>query len=253
MGAHLEGEAFEGVKLYRAHMEGCLPHAIWVNRKGERFCDETFYKDFGPCIRFFDGRSNTQPNFPVYLIMDSNYHGKYPMGTIPPGDPVPRGYYRRGATLRELAEKLGIDGDGLEKTVERFNKFAEQGHDEDFGRGEYLWAKAMLGGDDSLPNPQMGVLNKPPYYGLRITYVSVGINAVGLKFNEDAQVLNTRGEPVRDSTWQATLRPSSITGPDTRAAWLICAVLLGLGLRHTTPAKSRSEGFSCVENGPLHE
>lgn len=197
MGAHLEGEKFEGVKLYRSHLEACLPHAIWVNNKGERFCDETFYKDFCPRVRFFDGRSNTQPNFPVYLILDSNYHEKYPMGTLPPGDPVPKGYFRRGATLRELAEKLGIDAEGLEKTVERFNKFAEQGRDEDFGRGEYPWAKAMLGGDDSLPNPQMGVLNKPPYYGLRITYVSVGINAVGLKFNADAQVLNTRDEPVK--------------------------------------------------------
>ena len=45
-------------------------------------------------------------------------------------------------TQEELAARLGIDGDELEKTVHRFNGVVEAGVDHDFHRGENRWRLA---------------------------------------------------------------------------------------------------------------
>jgi predicted oxidoreductase len=54
----------------------------------------------------------------------------------------------------------------------------------------------MMTGDRSRPNPNLGPLDKAPYYGLRLHVASVGINAAGLRTNADAQVLHVRGRPI---------------------------------------------------------
>jgi 3-oxosteroid 1-dehydrogenase len=107
----------------------------------------------------------------------------------------PPGLVETADTLRELATKLGIDPAGLERTVERFNVMAVEGVDRDFGRGTYPWA-AMMTGDSTRSNPNLGPLDKPPYYGLRLHVASVGINAAGLRTNVDAQVIHVRGRPI---------------------------------------------------------
>jgi 3-oxosteroid 1-dehydrogenase len=99
------------------------------------------------------------------------------------------------ATPRELAHKLGIDADGLERTLARFNEFARRGEDPDFGKGSRPWAQ-RLAGDPSYPNPCVGPLEQAPYYGVRLVPVGVGINSHGLETNEFAQVMHLRGRPI---------------------------------------------------------
>ncbi len=195
-GYQVPGEEHDGKPLWRGSWDGGSPHAIWVNAAGKRFADESFYKDYLPKVRAWDGVHQTQNNFPPYLIFDSNYREKYPLGTFLPPQELPTALVARANTLRELAAQLGIDGDGLEATVARFNRFAEQGVDEDFGRGTYPWA-AMMTGDRNKPgNPNLGALDKPPYYGLKLRVVSAGINAAGLRVNAQAQALHVRGRPI---------------------------------------------------------
>jgi 3-oxosteroid 1-dehydrogenase len=194
-GYRIPGEEHDGKPLWRGSWEGGFPHAIWVNRAGERFGDESFYRDYLPKTRAWDGTKQEHPNFPPYLVFDSNYRSRYPLGTILPVQDFPPGLVETGVTLRELAGKLGIDAGGLERTVERFNRFGEEGVDHDFGRGTYPWA-AMMTGDRSRKNPNLGPLDRAPFYGLRLHVASVGINAAGLRTNVDAQVVHVRGRPI---------------------------------------------------------
>ncbi|MBW1900845.1 MAG: FAD-binding protein [Deltaproteobacteria bacterium] len=197
MGGNIPGELHpDGKPMYRALNEGGCPHAIWVNRAGNRFCDESFYKDYLARIRKWVGFSNSQPNFPPFMIFDQQFAEKYPLGAYMPGDNIPEEFAASGETPRALAEKLGIDGDKLEATIERYNKFCEKGVDEDFSKGTCVWANMMFG-DPSYKNPNMGPLTKPPYRGLRLTPTNSGVNACGLKINQNGQVMHVRGKPIK--------------------------------------------------------
>jgi 3-oxosteroid 1-dehydrogenase len=129
------------------------------------------------------------------MIFDAQFREKYPLGTFLPGQELPKELVARADTLRGLAAELGIDGAALEATVARFNRFAVEGVDQDFGRGTYPWA-AMMTGDRTRSNPNLGPLEKPPFFGLRLRVASVGVNAAGLKTNANAQVIHVRARPI---------------------------------------------------------
>lgn len=194
-GYNIPGEEHDGVPLYRTSWECGCPHAIWVNGRGERFCDESFYKDYGPRIREWNGRTQSQDNLDVYLILDGNYRERYPLGSFMPGMEIPEELAQKADTPRELAKKLGIPADAFEKTLEHFNAHAEKGEDPDFGAGHFSWSN-RLAGDPSYPNPNVGVVNKAPYYGVKLVPVGVGINSHGLRTNTDGQVLHVRGHAI---------------------------------------------------------
>jgi len=194
-GYRIPGEEADGAPLYRASWECGVPHAIWVNRKGERFCDESTYKDYQPRLRAWDGQTQSMPNLPPTLIFDQNYRDRYPLGSFMPGQPLPEELVEVADTPRELAIRLGIDPDGLERTLERFNRHAAKGEDPDFHRGSFAWSQRLVG-DFDYPNPNLGPLDKPPYYGVRLVPVSVGINSHGLKTDIHARVVHVRGHAI---------------------------------------------------------
>jgi 3-oxosteroid 1-dehydrogenase len=194
-GYQIPGEEVEGRAFWRSSWEGGVPHAIWVNKAGERFCDESFYKEYQPRIRHWDGKKQEQPNTDIYLIFDGNYRERYPLGSFMPGQELPEGMVVVANTPRELAQRLEIDPDRFEQTLARFNANAEKGEDPDFGRGSMPWAIRLVG-DMDYKNPLLGPLNKPPYHAVRLRPVSVGINSHGLKWDLDAQVLHVRGHAI---------------------------------------------------------
>lgn len=194
-GYRIPGEEHEGVPLFRSSWECGVPHALWVNRAGERFCDESFYKDYQPRARAWDGRRQTQDNLPPFLIFDNHYRERYPLGSYMPGQEIPEELAVRADSPRELAGKLGIDPDGLERTLAEFNRHAEKGEDPAFGTGHFPWAQRLVG-DMSYPNPNLGVVDEPPFYGVRLVPVGVGINSHGLRTDASARVVHVRGHPV---------------------------------------------------------
>ena len=195
MGYAVPGESHDGAPMYRASWEGGYPHALWVNRAGQRFCDESFYREYLPKVHAWDGVKQAHPNYPVYVIFDSQFRSKYGFGTFMPGMELPEPLFQQADTPEALGAKLGIDGAELTRTLARFNTMAEDGVDADFGRGTYPWA-AMMTGDRNRKNPNLGPVSQGPYYGARLVAVGVGINAVGLRTNENGQVMHVRGRPI---------------------------------------------------------
>ncbi len=194
-GYQIPGEEVDGRPLWRSSWEGGVPHAIWVNAQGERFCDESFYKDFQPRARAWDGNAQRQPNIEPILIFDGNYRERYPLGSFMPGAPLPEGMVTVADTIEELAAQIGVPGENLKRSIERFNHFAEKGEDPDFGRGQWPWAIRLVG-DMDYPNPLLGPLNKAPYHALRLRPTAMGISSHGLDWNLDAQVMHVRGDAI---------------------------------------------------------
>ncbi|TCT12463.1 succinate dehydrogenase/fumarate reductase flavoprotein subunit [Tepidamorphus gemmatus] len=173
------------------------PGIISVGRDGRRFVNEaTSYHLFG-AAQFAANRDGS--HIPAYLIADARALAKYGMGMIRPGGADIRpylndGYLTAGATLDELAAKLGIDAEGLKDSLARMNRYAETGVDEDFGRGTTVYDKAN--GDPAHgPNPTLGKLETAPFYAVRLWPGDIG-SATGLVGDENARLLRRDGSVI---------------------------------------------------------
>lgn len=197
LGFALPGEEHEGKPLYRlAFLEYGLPHAILVDDTGQRFADESFYRDVLTKIHGFSGHNQKVRHWPVWVIFDQQHRDKYPFGSAMPGTDLPEGFATTANSLEQLAEKTGIDAAGLTKTVERFNGFCQTGQDEDFQRGSFPWSHRMCGDTTVKPNPNLGPIQQAPFYAVQLTVVGAGNASAGLKINETAQVINAKNEPI---------------------------------------------------------
>ena len=82
-------------------------------------------------------------------------------------------------TLEELAEQLGISGDKLVETVNRYNEICASGIDTDFGKqSQYLFP-----------------VETPPFYGVH-TWSRLSTILQGLDVNEYQQVVDMAGAPI---------------------------------------------------------
>jgi succinate dehydrogenase/fumarate reductase flavoprotein subunit len=178
------------------------PGLIAVTRRGRRFTNEAdSYHDF------MQGLLAAVPaGQPVeaWLVCDHAFMRHYGLGAAKPA-PMPlapmidNGYLKRGQTLAELARVCGIDGDALQKTVQRYNAMALSGQDEDFAKGETPYNRmqgdAPFAAERGWPNPCMGPLERGPFYAVKVVAGSLGTFA-GLKTNAHAQVLDALGQPI---------------------------------------------------------
>jgi len=207
----IEGEEFEGKPAYRlTRGERSLPGTIMVNRAGKRFVNEAAnYNDACKAFHFFDAVEYGYANLPAWIIFDAKYRARYSLMTVMPGDPDPE-WLPKAGSLRELAEQVGIDPEGLERTVERFNRYAAEGKDPDFHRGEsvYNW---YYGDPEHEPNPCLGTIDTPPYYALRV-YPGVLGTKGGPVTNAHAQVLDVNGDPI-EGLYAAGNAAASMMGP----------------------------------------
>ncbi len=108
-------------------MDRAKPGAIGVLVDGKRFVNEALgYHDYTLAMveQVPEGDEVCS-----WLIADARYMKYYPLGMAKPL-PIPMlpylrsGYLTRAATIRELAAKIGVDPDGLDKTVTVFNEHA---------------------------------------------------------------------------------------------------------------------------------
>lgn len=184
-------------------IEKGLPGSIFVNRRGERFLNEaTPYNDI--CKQMYAHNTPESPSVPAYMIFDATYRKKYPLGPFFPGSQQPdwalpkqlkeARYLKKADTLEELAAELGIDAAGLKASVEKINRYAREGRDADFHRGESLFDR-YYGDEKVKPNPCLAPLDKPPYYGLVVYPGDLGTKG-GLRTDASARVLAQDGGAI---------------------------------------------------------
>jgi len=191
----VEGEEIQGKPFFRPLAYG-YPGNIIVNRHGKRCCNESFYPDIGRAFLEYDKNFSELANAPLFWVSDQAELDRSGMGilaTMVANDK----WLIKGETLPELADKLGIPGEALVETVDRFNRYAEKGEDPDYHRGEstynHYWGSRR--NPDFSPGPVLGPVGAGPYYGIKLELGSVGTLG-GLVTNTSAQVIDARGNPI---------------------------------------------------------
>jgi succinate dehydrogenase/fumarate reductase flavoprotein subunit len=136
---------------------------------------------------------------PAYLICDRSFIRDYGLGLIHPGTRdlrpyVRSGYLSRGETIADLARKIGVDGSALAETIDRHNRFAEAGIDDDFGRGASQLNR--FNGDPlNQPNPCMRSIGPGPYFAVAV-WPSDLASSAGLRTDINGRVLTADGQPI---------------------------------------------------------
>ncbi|MEV0698756.1 FAD-binding protein [Saccharopolyspora sp. NPDC050389] len=165
--------------------ERAIPGQIIVSPDGKRFTNES-----APYTNFVHAQLEGKHQ-PIWFIMDARARARYPFAQILPGMPFPQSFYdagivHRANTIAELAEQAGIPAAALQQTVDRFNGFARAGKDADFGRGDSAYDRYY--GDPTLKNPNLDVIDKAPFYAVKIETGDLGTKG-GLVTDERGRVL----------------------------------------------------------------
>ena len=174
----------------------CIPFAIAVNRDVERFYDEG--EDVWPKRYAIWGRLIAQqPGQSAFAITDSQALHNYLPSVFPP---------EKANTIAELAGKLGLDGQKLEKVVAEYNAAVRPGtftpQKPDDCRTEGLnppkshWARHI---------------DTPPYYGHPLR-PGITFTFLGVKVNDRARVMMADGKPSANLFASGEIMAGNILG-----------------------------------------
>jgi 3-oxosteroid 1-dehydrogenase len=184
------GEEYCERPYVRSGGHGQMPGEIIVNRQGRRFTNETLnYNDIGRIMTHFDPATYEYDNHPSYVIGDRSCLARLSAGGPVLGPDQGDGWVTAD-TLREVADKLGIDADGLAAQVSSFNAGAVDGVDPVFHRGEKPWEIHYLPGHRTI-----GPLVEGPFAGYRVRAGVFGTRG-GPVINSDAQIVDFEGRPL---------------------------------------------------------
>ncbi|MFO1302175.1 MAG: FAD-dependent oxidoreductase [Burkholderiales bacterium] len=191
-----EADGREVVYPY-GHLDRGKPGAIIVNRAGRRFVNES--DSYHHVVLAMFERGILRPDDAAFLVCDHAFINRYGLGLVKPapfphGPHLRNGYLKRGATLQELARRIGVDERGLALEVERHNRFAESGKDEDFAKGETAFNR-YNGDARGQPNPCLLPIAEPPFYAIELVPCTLG-TAAGIRTDADARVTDAEGRPI---------------------------------------------------------
>ncbi|AXB43850.1 3-oxosteroid 1-dehydrogenase [Amycolatopsis albispora] len=197
--------------------ERSRPGCLLVNERGERFVNES--APYVEAVHAMYGGKYGQgegpgENVPAWLIFDQRNRNRYMFTGLGPRQPLPGRWYKAGiaakaGTLRELAESTGLPADRLEATVARFNGFARDGVDQDFGRGKSAYDH-YYGDPRNKPNPSLGPVDQAPFYAVRVVPGDLGTKG-GLLTDTRARVLRADGSVI-DGLYAAGNTSAAVMG-----------------------------------------
>ncbi len=142
--------------------------AILVNREGKRFVNEVTTRDRVSAAEL------KQPGKSAFLVFDAGVKGSMSMM---------EGYFhlglvKSGATLPELAQRIGVDGKNLEQTVANYNRYQEAKRDPDFER-------------DDMARP----IRTAPFYAIEVK-PGIHFTMGGIRINTRTQVISGQKQPI---------------------------------------------------------
>lgn len=144
--------------------------AIMINREGNRFCTEMATRDV------MSEAILNQTGGTAYLMFDTSIRKSLKaIETY-----AEQGLLTEGATIAELAQKLGIPEAALEKTVADYNTYVTNGNDPDYGRKASEMPRALVEG---------------PYFVVEVG-PAIHHTMGGLKINTKAEVINNSGNAI---------------------------------------------------------
>lgn len=186
-----------------AIMEKSLPGSCVVNKAGKRIANES-QNYMAYQTEFFERHSHTNPCHPSWFIFDRRFRKSYLVGPLldnqaRPDSAIPKAFFENGFltkanTIEELARLTGIDEKGLQETVAAMNRYAQNGKDEEFGRGDTAYDRYY--GDATItPNPCLAPIVEAPFYAMRIEPGDFGTRG-GVVTNTKAQVTKADGSVI---------------------------------------------------------
>lgn len=175
------------------------PGIVAVGRAGRRFVDESVSYD--RFVRAMYAADADGESIPAWLIIDAKSLYEYGLGMIRPHTASPfltkyvrGGYIHRAGSIRELAQRIGVDPDGLEATVASADQAARTGVDEEFGKGSTTFGR-QYGDPQHEPNVNLGPIRVAPFYALPVLPTPLG-TARGLRTDARARVLDAQDRPI---------------------------------------------------------
>ncbi|MGB6766048.1 FAD-binding protein [Mycobacterium sp.] len=210
--------------------ERSIPRSIIVDQTGRRFVNEA-----EPYVTFVH-QQLAGGHDPIWFVFDRKAKNRYQFGGVMPGQTFPADWFTSGLmhradNLDALAAAIGVPASALRETVDRFNRFAHDGKDADFGRGDSAYDNYY--GDPTLPHPTMDVIDSAPYYAARIQAGDLGTKG-GLMYNANGQVLRADGTVIA-GLYATGNTSASVMGNDYAGAGATIgpAIVFGfIGARH---------------------
>jgi 3-oxosteroid 1-dehydrogenase len=210
--------------------ERSIPRSIVVDQTSRRFVNEA-----APYVTFVH-QQLAGGHDPIWFVFDRKAKNRYQFGGVMPGQTFPADWFTSGLmhradTIDALAAAIGVPASALRETVDRFNRFAGDGKDADFGRGDSAYDNYY--GDPTLPHPTMDVIDSAPYYAARIQAGDLGTKG-GLMYNANGQVLRADGAVIA-GLYATGNTSASVMGNDYAGAGATIgpAIVFGfIGARH---------------------
>ncbi len=179
-----EDRAWEGPGVRPNNLGGpirALPHVyrcgLWINKRGMRFIDESEESDpVSTAIM-------RQPEGIAALFFDQGIRERFAEETKKYEEAVP-GIFTEAQSIRDLAEKIGLPGAQVERTVSEFNYAVKD--------GRALGLEIAKG----IYSPTAAALQKPPFYAVYPIWSSMNTIWGGLEIDSHARVLDRDGKSI---------------------------------------------------------
>ncbi|MEQ1105026.1 FAD-dependent oxidoreductase [Acinetobacter ursingii] len=188
----------DGYGVFPHLLDRYKPGIIGVLKNGRRFTNESnSYHDVGAALfRACEQLDETA----MWLICDQKTISKYGLGYAKPA-PMPlsslikNGYLIKGNSLKELAQRAGIDAEQLTQTVLRYNEDAVKGQDSEFHRGSTSFNR-YLADPEHQPNPCVAPIQQGPFYAVKVWMGDLG-TFDGIRTAVTGEVLNQADQPIQ--------------------------------------------------------